>query len=457
MTFIFYDTETTGLNAAFDQIVQFAAIVTDDDFRVLEDLNLRCRLKPHVIASPGAMRVTKVGPRAIQSAPMSCYEMAGAIRSFIERWSPAILIGFNSISFDENMLRQAFFQALHPTYLTNTNGNSRMDVLRFAHAVFEHEPTAISVPLNDKGKPSFKLGALVAANGLVLGNAHDALADTRATLALAKVLRDRAPQIWDDLLACRTRHTVQELLRQHPLFLVTDRAFKKPTILAGAIVSHPKNPASVAVFDLEYDPDTYLDADQDALQRILKASPRPIRVMRTNALPLITPLRDQLHLAIDPTIAQERLDRIREHPFFAQSVAAAMEAFDSEFEDSGHVEQSIYGGFPTRGDQKVMDAFHKASWPERYALLGRFFDARYKELGERIVYADAPEALPEARRTALRAWHRDRHMGVGEYPWLTLTKAREELAALGDDTDQDFFVEIRDYLDEIEQAGSSSC
>ena len=34
MNFIFYDTETTGLDWAFDQILQFAAIVTDDGFAV---------------------------------------------------------------------------------------------------------------------------------------------------------------------------------------------------------------------------------------------------------------------------------------------------------------------------------------------------------------------------------------------------------------------------------------
>src|ERR1035438_9567418 len=102
MTYIFYDTEATGLSSAFDQIVQFAAIVTHDDFNVLEELNLRCRLRPHIIASPGAVRVTKVAPKAIQSAPLSAYEMACLIRRFIERHSPAVLIGFNSISFDES-------------------------------------------------------------------------------------------------------------------------------------------------------------------------------------------------------------------------------------------------------------------------------------------------------------------------------------------------------------------
>ena len=39
MTFVFYDTETTGLDSAFDQILQFAAIVTDDAFNTLEELN----------------------------------------------------------------------------------------------------------------------------------------------------------------------------------------------------------------------------------------------------------------------------------------------------------------------------------------------------------------------------------------------------------------------------------
>ena len=173
MTFVFYDTETTGLDAAFDQILQFAAIVTGDDFNILEELNLRCRLQPHIVPSPGAIRVTRVGPHAIQAAPLSFYEMVKAIRKFIDRWTPATFIGFNSIDFDEKMLRGALYQTLHPVYLTNTNGNSRLDVLRLAHAVAGHRPEAIAVPHNEKGKPTFKLAALVQANGLALDQAHE--------------------------------------------------------------------------------------------------------------------------------------------------------------------------------------------------------------------------------------------------------------------------------------------
>jgi len=44
MTFAFYDLETTGLSPSFDQPLQFAAILTDVEFREIERVNLRCRI-----------------------------------------------------------------------------------------------------------------------------------------------------------------------------------------------------------------------------------------------------------------------------------------------------------------------------------------------------------------------------------------------------------------------------
>jgi exodeoxyribonuclease I len=51
MGFAFYDLETTGISPAFDQPLQFAAILTDDAFREIKRVNLRCRIAPHIIAS----------------------------------------------------------------------------------------------------------------------------------------------------------------------------------------------------------------------------------------------------------------------------------------------------------------------------------------------------------------------------------------------------------------------
>src|SRR5437588_6615589 len=122
MSFVFYDTETTGTDKVFDQILQFAAIRTDDELRELERFSLRCRLLPHVVPSPGAMRTTGVSVAQLRDSKLpSHYGMVRAIRSKLVAWSPSLFIGYNSLSFDENLLRQAFYQTLHPPYLTNTD------------------------------------------------------------------------------------------------------------------------------------------------------------------------------------------------------------------------------------------------------------------------------------------------------------------------------------------------
>ncbi len=60
--FIFYDFETSGLSSAFDQPLQFAAIVTDENLVELERVNIRCQIAPHILPSPYALHVTNIHP-----------------------------------------------------------------------------------------------------------------------------------------------------------------------------------------------------------------------------------------------------------------------------------------------------------------------------------------------------------------------------------------------------------
>ena len=126
---------------------------------------------------------------------------------------------------------------------------------------------------------------------------------------------------------------------------------------------------------------------------------------------------------------------------------------DEEFEPPVHIEQSIYGGFPSRSNSNLMEAFHKTPWHGRYEIAQRFSDAKYREFAERIIYAEAPDGLPPERRTALDGWHRERHTTEDEVPWLTIKKAQEELhrnyrtdmAADGSAV----VAETQEYLDEL--------
>jgi exodeoxyribonuclease-1 len=175
MSFIFYDTETTGTDTWFDQILQFAAIKTDAEFNEIDRLEIRCRLLPHVVPSPGAMKITAV--KAAQLSDISfCshYEMMRVIRAKLLSWSPATFIGYNSLEFDEDLVRQALYKTLHQPYLTNTNGNARSDAFRMAHACNLFEPNCLAIPVDDSGQQVFKLDRLAPANGFNHDRAHDA-------------------------------------------------------------------------------------------------------------------------------------------------------------------------------------------------------------------------------------------------------------------------------------------
>ena len=106
MNFVFYDTETTGTDTTFDQILQFAAIRTDDDLNELDRFETRCRLLPHVIPAPGALFATRVTPTMLTDPSLpSHYEMILQIAEKLRAWSPALFAGYNTLSFDEPLLR----------------------------------------------------------------------------------------------------------------------------------------------------------------------------------------------------------------------------------------------------------------------------------------------------------------------------------------------------------------
>jgi exodeoxyribonuclease I len=166
MGFVFYDTETTGTNTTFDQILQFAAIYTDEHFNELDRLEIRSRLLPYVIPAPGALLTNGVSAPTLHDPQLpSHYEMVRAIHQKLRSWSPAIFIGYNSIAFDERILRQALYQTLHSPYLTNTIGNSRTDAMKMVLAASVFAPDALVLPMNEKGVPSFKLEHVAAVNG----------------------------------------------------------------------------------------------------------------------------------------------------------------------------------------------------------------------------------------------------------------------------------------------------
>ena len=101
MNFVFYDLETTGRNPTWDQIIQVAAILVDNNLNEIDRFEGRCRLKPGIIPEPGALIVNNTSVEMLNQVNLSHYELIKKIQDTFKKWSPAIFTGFNTIGFDE--------------------------------------------------------------------------------------------------------------------------------------------------------------------------------------------------------------------------------------------------------------------------------------------------------------------------------------------------------------------
>ena len=433
MSFVFCDTETTGTNTAFDQILQFGAIRTDYELRELERFEIRCRLLPHVVPSPKALLTNGIGVEQLTNPALpSHYEMVRAIKAKLEAWSPAIFVGHNSMRFDEHLLRQAFYQTLHPPYLTNTNGNGRMDSLPVLQAANFLEPNVLTVPASEKGRPAFSLERLAPANGFVHDAAHDAMGDTEATLYLCRLVHERAEGVWSNCVRFARKAAVLDYAQPGEVFAFVGFGFGKAYVrTVTAIGPNPDRDSDLYVFDLSRDPQELAALNDDHLRKMLAASPKPARRLRANAAPCILPYEDIPAPARVQLPAVEELESraayIREDGDLRKRLMVAVVEDREEWEPSVYVEEQIYDSFSGPEDQALMTAFHEAEWPDRAVLLGCLADARLQILGERLLYTESPEVMDDSQLSRYRADVARRLLAEeGTVPWLTLPQAIRE-------------------------------
>src|SRR3990172_2270849 len=96
-TLLFYDIETTGLNKAFDQILQFAAIRTDEALKEIERYEINIKLNMDVVPSPQAMITHRI-PIAATERGMDELEAIEKIHDLVNTPN-TISLGYNTLGF----------------------------------------------------------------------------------------------------------------------------------------------------------------------------------------------------------------------------------------------------------------------------------------------------------------------------------------------------------------------
>jgi len=438
LSFVLYDTETTGLVKGYDQIVQLAAVHTDASLRIVDRFQTRCRLMPHVIPSPEAMHVTGVGIEQLTDPSLpSHFEMVRDVHRVFSGWCPALFLGFNSLSFDEEFLRQAFYQSLFGAYLTNTQRSARADVLNLCRLTAALKPDILKPGIDEDGRQVFRLKPLAEANGIYVPFSHDAMADVMTMHALCQMIHARAPEVWSQSMRFSTKASVESFLTEEDVFLVSETVGNHHR---ARVVIHIGKHSTQSIrnycLDLSADMDALRAMSDEALIAVCRSVHRPIVTVRSNAAPTLWALYDATpeHLApFDEADVLQRAAELRDDRVFLQRIRQAAEAAERIYPPSLHVEDQLYErGFPPQDDERLMQRFHAATWEEKARLAGQFTDERYRRLALRVVYFERPDALGEALREAMREGLRQRLMtpAGADVRWRSIPAAQREIEAL---------------------------
>ncbi len=427
MNIVFYDFETTGRKKWFDQIIEVGAILVDGNLNEKDRIQLRCRIKPGVVPSAEALLINKTSVSSLLKESCSHYQMIEELRSKFLEWSPAIFVGWNTIKFDEDFLRQALFQNLRSPYLTNTHGNQRADIFPIAHAMSVFSPNSIVVPRKDDGKPSFKLEDIAPANGITDFEAHSAIGDVKASIELAKLCREKAPAVWGRARIAMDLNKIKETVQKEKFFCFFTFFFNKPQVYAGAYAGKNKrNEKEIALFDLKYDPEELFDSSVENLKKEITGTRRKIRTISINKFPILMEGKyaennNKEYRDIGVAVLEERAQKVRENQNFHEKVGEALalqleERIEEGAQKPKYLEERLYDGFASKRDEYLEDQFHEAQWDEKLGICSDIEDDRLRRYGKRMIFYESPDSLPPKVRKEVEEdiWMRARGIDEGD-------------------------------------------
>ena len=411
-TFFWHDYETFGADPQRDRPCQFAGIRTDLDFNLIGDpVMAYCRPPEDYLPQPEACLITGITPQLATEQGVCEAEFAKLIEN--ELAQPATCgVGYNSVRFDDEVTRNLLYRNFYDPYAREwQNGNSRWDLIDIARAACALRPDGIVWPRNDDGNVSFRLELLTAANGLGHEAAHDALSDVHATIALARLIRQHQPKLYDYLWQHRHKQAAIKLLQVGsftPLVHVSGRfpGCKHHLAVVLPLAVRPDRSNEVIVYDLSVDPSPLLELDAEAIrQRLFVATEDlpegvervPLKTVHTNKCPVLAPINvlrpaDAERLNIDLQGCEQHLKRIQEAPPLVEKLA---EVFSRDYpEPSRDPDLMIYsGGFFNPSDKAAMATIRNTPPHELANLRLRFTDPRLEEMLFRYRARNYPESL----------------------------------------------------------------
>lgn len=412
--------------------MQFAGVRTDLQLKPLnEEHDYIIRISDDVLPEPDAILITGITPQ--KSISEGIHE-AEFLKIFSEQIATpdTIFVGFNTVRFDDEFMRYMMYRNFYDAYEWQwQNGRSRWDILDLVRMTRALRPDGIQWPFDSKGNPTNRLELMTSVNKLDHANAHDALNDVHATIAVAKMIRDKQPKLFDFLLTMRDKKEVAKLAFSGKPFIYTSgkyaSEFEKTTVV-GTLVEHPQGGA--LVFDLRYDPENFVSMDPPALAEAMRRRRDdpgirlPVKLLKYNRCPAIAPLGvldqpSQERLKLDPKIFNANYKKLKSvQKELSENILQALQILDKKqqaklLQDEAEVDTRLYDGFFGPDDKNKMGVVRAASVDELGSLDLRFKDDRLESLLPLYKARNYPNTLSDEERAIWEQFRERKLLGGG--------------------------------------------
>lgn len=414
-TFFFYDLETSGFNARSDRIMQFGGQRTDMNLKPVEEpVDILIKMTGEIVPSPDAIMVTGITPQKTIAEGITEAEFVKQFDQEIAKPN-TIFVGFNTIRFDDEFMRFLLYRNFYDAYEWQwKDGRGRWDLLDVVRMTRALRPEGVKWPVNSDGKPTNRLELLTSINNLSHDNAHDALSDVHASIALARLIKTKQPKLFDYLLSMRDKKKIAELVDAGQPFVYSsgkyESEFEKTTVVQ-KIADHPESGA--LVYDLRKDPTQFIQLSPEQLVdrwRYKKESeePRlPVKTLKYNRCPAVSPMgvldvASQKRLGIDLEVIKANRQKLADNPSFIRNVVKALTLMDTLrqetlLQNEQDVDAKLYDGFISDKDKKVMNIVQRSDAANLTDSI-RFDDARLTVLLPLYKARNFPNKLSDSER-----------------------------------------------------------
>lgn len=413
----FYDLETSGINPRTARVMQFAGQRVSMDLKPIgEPHNILIRLSDDVLPEPDAILITGITPQQTIADGISEAEFLKIFQEEIAT-PGTIFVGFNSIRFDDEFMRFMLYRNFHDPYEWQwKDKRSRWDLLDVVRMTRALRPEGIQWPVDSTGAPTNRLEYLTKINKLDHSHAHDALNDVLATIAVARLIKQKQPKLFDYLLSIRDKSAAAKVIQNNKPFVYSSGKYSsnfEKTTVAVKLADHPRK-KGVLVYDLRFDPTAFMAMSAGQLVESWKwvkdsTEPRlPVKSLMFNRCPAVAPLEvlnqaNWEHLGLTKQLLENNLNKLHSDDGFITRVYQALEIMDKAqqlrfLEDDAEVDSRLYDAFVPDVDKTKMSVVRAAGIDELKGLDLKFKDERLQALLPLYKARNYPQAMSDEDR-----------------------------------------------------------